>query len=157
MHQRLPELGPRQHPRSVQPLRTVPARVSVVPCGPADWTHVAPQDGTQHFPVVGSQRVWAVHPCRLPVLSAEAALVRGGPGGAAVRQAAGCAALLRNAPLRCGLLLWLPGTSVVHLTPVTHPLQQPAQVHVVLPHIEAVSVVEDRALDRDSSFHCGHF
>lgn len=144
------------------PLRTVPACVSVVPAGPADGAGVTPQDGAGHLTVVWFKCVGPIHARRLPVLPAEAAKVLRGPAAAArVRQtaAADWPSLWGRFPflsiewsldvarLLDGLLPGLMCVSKLHRLPVAH--QERVQVHVVVPHIEALEV--------HSCLLCGHF
>lgn len=141
-------------------LGTVPAGVGLVPGGLTDGASVPAEDRTQDLPVVVSERVGPEHPGGLSVLLAEAAVVC---RSAAAAAAAGAHGVFRVPPrlgpgldLRFLLHLWLPGASQVFLlllllTPAAELFQQPAQVHVVVPHIEAV-----RGLDLHFS-SCGHF
>ena len=47
--------------------------VSFGPCGPAKWTHILPQVGTQNFSGLVLQPVGSIHQIRLPVVFAETA------------------------------------------------------------------------------------
>lgn len=166
VHHQLPEPGPWQHFRSPPPLRlrAVPARVSVVPGGFTGGTGVVPEDGTGDFALVGFQLVRPVHPRSLPVLPAEAAVVGGTTAG--VRQAAGRARLCggsevlvasggrgRDVAPRCRRHLLWPQleVSALPVAPDAQPLQEPGQVHVVVPHVEGVLVGEEGAA-RDPDF-----
>lgn len=181
----LPELGPWCLASLPICLGTVPASVRVVPGGCTDGAGVVPEDGASYFPVVRLQLVWAVHPCSLSVLPAEATKVRGSPAAAGVRQAADWTGLRRVvvavvlilegldvAPRSlsssssscycwcwcwCCCCWWPLGTRVCALraAPFAEPLQQCAQVHVVVPHVKALSVGEEATLD--SSLHWCHF
>lgn len=160
-HHQLPELVGGQHPRSILSLRlrAILARVSAVSGGPADGTGVVSEDGAGDLPVVRPERVRAVDLPSLAVLLAEAAVICGAPAATGVREAADgarlCGALrLDDAPRRRGFLLRLLG---VDLPPVAQPLQECAQVHVVVPHVKAVLAEDVRALDIHSCLHRGHF
>lgn len=170
LYQLAPEPGPWQLPHSLLSLRlrAVPACVRVVPGGCTDGAGVFPEDRADDCPVGWLQFVGPVHPCRLPVLPAETAEVWGSPAAAGVRQAADWTGL-------CGVLAVLPPrgldvaprtrcccslgarVSMVPLSPVTQPLQKCAQVHVVMPHVEAISVREEGALEPDLSLHSCNF
>lgn len=144
-----------------------------VPGGLAGGTGVVPEDGADDLPLVGFQAVGPVHPGGLPVLLAEATVARGSPTAAAVREAgeASYRTILRGvyaAPPRRGLdeaprrrrgffcffrcAFEVPG-GVRFI--VAQP-QQSAQVHVVVPHVEAVPGGRERALGQDLSLHRCH-
>lgn len=150
-----PELVGGQHPRSfLSPrLRAVLARVCAVSSGSADGTGVVSEDGTGDLPVARPERVRAVDPLGFPVLLAEAAVFCGAPAAAGVREAAdrvGLCGALRpdDAQLGRWLLLGLLG--------VAQPLrtEERAQVHVVVPHVEAVEVCAPGIY---CFLHRGHF
>lgn len=151
----LPELRPRQLAVGLAPHhRAVPACVRIVSGGTADGADVVPEDRADHSGIGRFQRVWTVNPRRLPVLLAEAAevRVRWGPTAAGVRHAAD-RWRVRGDPahlpaIDVSVAAWSPrgvlwcccaslGGIMVLWSPVMEPLQQRAQVHVVMPHVES--------------------
>lgn len=159
--------GPWQFPLSLLMLnlRAVPSCVCMVPGGCTDGASVVPEDRADHFPIVSLQLVGQVHLRWFPILPAEATKVwwslAVGVQQAADRRLCRAVAVLplRGLDVAPGTCCCCPGVhaSLIVLLPVTQPLQQCAQVHIVMPHIEPISVREERALDIDVSLHSCQF
>lgn len=160
--------GPWQFPLNLLMLnlRAVPSCVCMVPSGCTDGASVVPENRAHDFPVVCLQLVGPVHPCRFPILPAEATKVWWSPAAVGVQQAADrrlCRAVavlpLSGLDVAPGTCCCCPGThaSLIALLPVTQPLQQCAQVHVVMPHIKPIAIREEKALDIDVSLHSCQF